>query len=226
MKITMFATMPEIREFCIENNYPFRDVNLAQIYALYEIAGWSRSEIATHLGYALSTVSTKRSQMWNYAELAEMLFESGLSTESVEIIEEEPIEVEPNIIYRNFKDGRPSVAIEFMPGCGPNIKGEQAVYFFKFYNANGLEFNKIGTSAKDVVARLRTEIGEYTKKFDIRKVEIHRIVSCGNKPAEGAESLLRAMLINYYPTAVRKNDRFFGVDIEPAMFDKILHNYL
>ena len=91
MKITMFATMPEIREFCTENSYPFRDVNLAQIYALYEIAGWSRSEIATHLGYALSTVSTKRSKMWNYAELAEMLFESGLSTESVEIVEEEPI---------------------------------------------------------------------------------------------------------------------------------------
>ena len=76
MKITMFATMPEIREFCTENNYPFHDVNLAQIYALYEIAGWSRSEIATHLGYALSTVSTKRSKMWNYAELAEMLFEA------------------------------------------------------------------------------------------------------------------------------------------------------
>ena len=218
----MFATMPEIREFCTENNYPFRDVNLAQIYALYEIAGWSRSEIATHLGYAVSTVSTKRSQMWDYAELAEMLFKSGLSTESVEIVEEEPIEIEPSIIYRNFKDGRPSVVIEFMPGCGPNIKGEQAVYFFKFYNANGLEF----TSAKDVVARLRDEIGEYTKKFDIRKVEIHRIVSCGNKPAEGAESLLRAMLISQYPTAFRKNDRFFGVDIEPDMFDKILHNYL
>lgn len=229
MKITMFATMPEIREFCTENNYPFHDVNLAQIYALYEIAGWKRSKIATHLGYALSTISAKRSQMWGYAELAEMLFESGLSTESVEIVEEEPIEIieeEPSIIYRNFKDGRPSVAIEFMPGCGSNIKGEQAVYFFKFYNANGLEFNKIGTSAKDVVARLRTEIGEYTKKFDIRRVEIHRIVSCGNKPAEGAESLLRAMLISQYPTAFRKNDRFFGVDIEPDMFDKILHNYL
>jgi hypothetical protein len=229
MKITMFATRPEIHEFCTENNYPFHDVSLAQIYALYEIAGWSRAEIATHLGYALSTVSKKRGMMWGYAELAEMLFESGLSTESVEIVEEEPIEIikeEPSIIYRNFKDGRPSVAIEFMPGCGSNIKGEQAVYFFKFYNVNGLEFNKIGTSAKDVVARLRTEIGEYTKKFDIRRVEIHRIVSCGNKPAEGAESLLRAMLISQYPTAFRKNDRFFGVDIEPDMFDKILHNYL
>ena len=226
MKITMYATMPEIKAFCSESGYPFHDVNLAQVYALYEIAGWKRAMIAEHLGYAVSTVSTKRSKMWDYAELAEILFTDNVSLEvAAEIVDEVIEEVTPTILYRSFKDGRPAVSMEFMPNCGKNIKNEQAVYFFKFYNENGLEFNKIGTSAKDVVARLRVEIGEYSKKFEIRRVEIHRIVNCKNKPAEGAESALRAELIQRYPAAFRKNDRFFGVDISPSVFDEILEKY-
>ena len=132
---------------------------------------------------------------------------------------------EITILYRRFRDGRPPVAMEFMPDCGANIAGEEAVYFFKFFNETALEFNKVGTSAKDVIARLRDEIGEYSKKFDIRRVEIHRIMSCGSRPAEGAESALRAELIRQYPTAFRKNDRFFGVDISPAVFDEIMSAY-
>lgn len=129
------------------------------------------------------------------------------------------------VVYRRFKDGRAPVEMEFMPECGDNIVGVEAVYFFKFYNASGLEFNKVGTSAKDVVARLRDEIGEYSKKFDICRVEIHRIISCGSRPAEGAESALRAELIRQYPMAFRKNDRFFGVDISPIVFDQIVTAY-
>lgn len=137
----------------------------------------------------------------------------------------EMTEIKTTILYRKFKDGRPAVPMEFMPECGANIKGEQAVYFFKFYNESSLEFNKVGTSAKDVIGRLRDEIGEYSKKFNICRVEIHRIISCGNRPAEGAESALRAELIRQYPNAFRKNDRFFGVDISPAVFDEIMQNY-
>ena len=129
------------------------------------------------------------------------------------------------VVYRKFRDGRPAVAMEFMPDCGENLKNEEAVYFFKFYNETSLEFNKVGTTAKDVIGRLRDEIGEYSKKFNIRRVEIHRIMSCGNRPAEGAESALRAELIRQYPTAFRKNDRFFGVDISPAVFDAIMNAY-
>ena len=133
--------------------------------------------------------------------------------------------MEAKILYRKFKDGRPSVVMEFMPGAGENIKGEEAVYFFKFFSEFALEFNKVGTSARDVIARLREEIGDYSKKFDIRRVEIHRILSCNGCPAEGAESALRAELIRQYPTAFRKNDRFFGVDIDPTIFDEIMANY-
>ena len=222
MKITMFATMSEIREFTNRSDYSFHDVNLAQIYALYQMAGWSRSMIAEHLGYAASTVSTKRHYMWDYAELAEVLF-GDAEEMTVEVVEE--VVVEPSVLYRKFNDGRPAVAMEFMPECGANVKDEEAVYFFKFYGETTLHFNKIGTSAKDVIARLRDEIGGYSKKFDIRRVEIHRIKPLGNFPAEGAESELRSKLIKQYPTAFRKNDRFFGVDIDPAIFDEILNNY-
>lgn len=226
-KISMYATRTEIRDYGNEHGIPFAHINLAQIYALYIFAEWTRSQIADHLDYAPSTVSTKRSKMWEFSDLAEMLFTDN-AEEKVEIIIEKKVEekpVEQKILFRNFKDGRPSVPMEFMPNCGENLKNEEAVYFFKFYNAKALEFNKIGTSAKDVVGRLRQEIGEYSKKFDIRKVEIHRIRPCGNIPAEGAESALRAELIRQYPTAFRKNDRFFGVDIAPEVFDEIVSRF-
>lgn len=112
-----------------------------------------------------------------------------------------------------------------MPGYGENLSNEQMVYFFKFYGADELLFDKIGTTTKNAVSRLRDEIGEYSKKFPIDKVEIHRIRSCCGIPAEGYESQLRAKLIADHPTAFRKNDRFFGADIDPAVFDEICDQF-
>ena len=224
-KISMYSTRTEIREYGNEHGIPFTHINLAQIYALYIFAEWTRSQIADHLDYAPSTVSTKRSKMWEFSDLAEMLFGECEEEAEEEITITATVKTEPKTLFRNFKNGRPSVAMEFMPNCGENLKNEEAVYFFKFYNNNALEFNKIGTSAKDVIGRLRQEIGEYCKKFDIRRVEIHRIRPCGKIPAEGAESSLRAELIRQYPTAFRKNDRFFGVDIAPEVFDEIVSRY-
>lgn len=127
--------------------------------------------------------------------------------------------------YRRFKNGNPAVAMEFMPNWGEHLKNEQMVYFFKFYGATELLFDKIGTSAKDAISRLRDEIGEYSKKFPIVRVEIHRVRSCLGIPAEGYESELRGKLIANHPTAFRKNDRFFGADIDPAVFDAICDQY-
>ena len=222
VKISMYATQGEIRAFVNESDFTFHDVNLAQIYALYQFAGWSRGRIADHLDYAPSTVSTKRHYMWDYAELAEMLF---LDREPVEVVEEiPPVSAEPRIFYRNFRDGR-SVAMELMPNCGANISNEEIVYFFKFYGLNELLFDKIGTTTKNAVSRLRDEIGTYSKQFPIHRVEIHRIRSCNGIPAEGYESELRAKLIADHPSAFRKNDRFFGADIDPVVFDEICNQF-
>ena len=117
------------------------------------------------------------------------------------------------------------MAMEFMPNCGANISNEEIVYFFKFFSADELLFDKIGTTTKNAVSRLRDEIGEYAKKFPIHRVEIHRIRSCNGIPAEGYESELRGKLIANHPTAFRKNDRFFGADIPTAVFDNICDQY-
>ena len=183
---------------------------------LREIHGLTYAEIAEITGYAVSTCRNYARQYSGHEKLWGMMFEVP-----AEVADKPAMQT----LYRKFKDGRPAVAMEFMDGCGENIKGEQAVYFFKFFNESGLEFNKIGTTAVDVVARLRDEIGEYSKKFDIRRVEIHRICPCGNCPAEGAESALRAELCRHYPEAYRKNDRFFGVDIDPEVFDQVISAY-
>lgn len=233
MKISMYATKEEVRSFAIENGYLPNDGVMAQIYALYEVANWKRAQIANHLDYAVSTVSTKRSKMWEYVEVAEMLFEEMTELDDiVEVLDEVVVEVEEiheeekRVLVRSFRDSRPDVLMEFMPECGDNLKNTNAVYFFKFYDTDSLLFNKIGTSTKDVVGRLRDEIGEYTKKFDIRRVEIHRICSCGDMPPEGAESMLRAKIMKEYPNTFRRNDRFFGVDVSTILFDEVIADYL
>lgn len=135
------------------------------------------------------------------------------------------VRVNDRTMYRKFRNGRPAVKMELMPNCGENIKNAEAVYFFKFYSETTLLFNKIGTTKKDVIGRLRAEIGDYVKKFDIHRVEIHRICACGEYPAEGAESALRANFISRYSKEFCKNDRFFGVDIPTEIFDTVLNEY-
>ena len=225
MKISMYATMSEVRSFTNGGEYSFHDVNLAQIYALYQLAGWTRAMIADHLGYAVSTVSTKRHYMWDYADLARILFcdEEPEIEEEVEIVVEVPVPT-PEVMYRKFRDGR-VVPMELMPGYGENLSNEEIVYFFKFFGLDGLLFDKIGTTTKNAINRLRDEIGTYSKKFDISKVEVHRIRSCHGIPAEGYESELRAKLIADHPTAFRKNDRFFGADIPASVFDEVCNDF-
>ena len=221
-KLSPYARTSEICEFIIHNkDYDYREVRYAQIYALYTFESLQRSAIAHYTGYACSTISTMRSKMYDYATLARQLFLEENQNENTPQTEN----TTPTTIMRHFRNGKPSVPMQFMDGCGDNLKNQQAVYFFKFYNETELLFNKIGTSAKDVVGRLRDEIGEYSKKLDVRRVEVHRIYACGEYPAEGAESHLRSAFIRHYPKAYRKNDRFFNVDIAPEVFDQYIQEY-
>lgn len=186
-----------------------------QVVYLSAECGLHPAEIANITEYAVSTV---RNYIRKYADLAD------LARAYFCVVEVEP-EVEPvNVLYRKFRDGR-SVPMEFMPNFGENLSNEEMVYFFKFYGADGLLFDKIGTTTKNAVSRLRDEIGEYSKKFPIDRVEIHRIRSCNGIPAEGYESQLRAKLIADHPTAYKRNDRFFGADIPAEIFDQICDQF-
>lgn len=190
-----------------------------QVVFLSVECGLPYAEIAEITGYAVSTVRNYARKYADEIGLARAFFDV-LTAEPAEVVEEPA----PQVMYRKFRDGR-SVPMEFMPNYGENLSNEQMVYFFKFYGADGLLFDKIGTTANNAVSRLRDEIGEYSKKFPIDRVEIHRIRSCGGIPAEGYESELRAKLIADHPTAFRKNDRFFGADILASVFDEICDQF-
>jgi translation elongation factor P/translation initiation factor 5A len=133
----------------------------------------------------------------------------------------------PNVVYKRFRDGRNPIPMVKKSDCAENIQNEQVVYFFKFYDKEGiLLFNKIGTTSRDAYQRLRDEIKTYSEKFDIGHADIHRIVRCNGLPAEGPESALRAEFIRRYPESFHKNDRFFDVDIDPLDFDQIVNRWL
>lgn len=205
----------------MEKFNPYERQNVAtvrqmQVIYLYVDCGLPYAEIANITGYAVSTVRVYVYKFADDINTAREWFSEPVSAPAVAET--------PPTLYRRFRNGH-SVAIEFMPQFGENLSNEQMVYFFKFYDKNGLLFDKIGTTEKNAVSRLRDEIGEYSKKFPIDRVEIHRIRSCHGIPAEGYESQLRANLIADHPTAYRKNDRFFGADIDPAVFDEICDKF-
>lgn len=107
-----------------------------------------------------------------------------------------------------------------------DLTDTQKVYLFKFYTKEKeLIFNKVGTTVKTCLARLKQEIKEY-EDFPIGYVEIHRIYDCGEYPAEGFESYVRAYLIKHYPQAFKKNDRFFSIKVEPDLIDKLYHHFI
>lgn len=106
-------------------------------------------------------------------------------------------------------------------------EGEKA-YFFKFYeDANRPPvFDKIGTTTKRCLDRLKQEIRYYNKAgFEIERVEICEIWDCGNTPAESYESFMRALLIKKFPNTWHKNDRFFGTDIPTSLFTSLCRQY-
>lgn len=106
--------------------------------------------------------------------------------------------------------------------------GKQLVYLYKFYNEdNELICSKVGTTTRLPEQRLKEEI-KYYRKHDIPvdHAKICSVIDCGELPAEGAESITRALFIQKYPNAFKKNDRFFGVDLPTRTFNKIVNSYL
>ena len=108
------------------------------------------------------------------------------------------------------------------------LKGREQVYLFKFYhNLDELICSKVGTTTRLPEQRLKEELKYYQDHgIDVDRGEICAVINCGELPAEGAESQLRAAFIKKYPTAFCKNDRFFNVNISVQSFNKIVKEYL
>lgn len=100
------------------------------------------------------------------------------------------------------------------------IEKAQRCYFFKFFDEHNKPlFTKIGTTTNSCLSRLKQEIASYQKSgFPIVRVKICGIVDCGELPAEGLESYLRACFIRDFPQVFHKNDRFFDMDIPTEYF--------
>ena len=102
----------------------------------------------------------------------------------------------------------------------------EKMYFFKFYNDNELIFDKIGTTARKCIKRLKEEIRQYLKsEFPIDSVKICGIWYCGSTPAESYESYLRALLIKKYPNTWKRNDRFFNANIPTSTITDLCTEY-
>ena len=105
---------------------------------------------------------------------------------------------------------------------------KQLVYLYKFYDESGkLICSKVGTTTRLPEERLKEEITYYRKhNIPVANAKICSVIDCGKLPAEGAESITRALFIRKSPKAFFKNDRFFGVDIATRTFNKIVQDYL
>lgn len=119
--------------------------------------------------------------------------------------------------------------ISFLNGTrNKDTKSGEKTYFFKFYDNPDRPpvFDKIGTTNKSCLDRLKQEIRYYNKAgFGIEKVEICEIWDCGNTPAESYESFMRALLIKKFPNTWRRNDRFFGANIPTSLFQSLCAEY-
>ena len=183
-------------------NSPFEKYDNAKIKHLQTIylayLGFAEEKISEFTGYALATIKKYIKKFNNLLDTAKQFFE------------------------KSFQD------ILFILCDNLGKKKTEKCYLFKFYGDNNiLLFSKIGTTTRSVITRLKEEVKQYRRmQFPINKVEVCAVIDCGNIPAEGAESILRATFIKEFPNSFRKNDRFFGVDIPTETFKNIVEGYL
>jgi hypothetical protein len=105
---------------------------------------------------------------------------------------------------------------------------KEKCYLFRFFDADGNRLcSKVGTTQRTVLKRLKEELSSktYIGMGAVRAV-IDRVYDCGEMPAEGLESRLRAEYIQKYPGAFKKNDRFIFADFDLEECDKIAKKYL
>lgn len=218
-RISVYSPPNQMCDFAELMGLSYPDVRKAQVYFLYHVEDVRRARISDITGYAPSTLSSLRNRVGGYADLARELF--------LEVVEDETETVAVPVRTTYRRCGEVVVPMNYLPGCGEDIPGQQTTYLFKFYtdNSNVPVFSKIGTTAKSVNERLRQEIGEYRKKFDIRSVDVCRIYDCGELPPESFESFLRCKLIKKFPGTWKKNDRFFGTDIPEELFTTLCEQF-
>lgn len=105
---------------------------------------------------------------------------------------------------------------------------KQKVYLFRFYDSDkNFVCSKVGTTTRKVMKRLKEELCSPTyQKIDCQYAVIDRVYDCGEYPAEGLESFIRAEYIKLHPGAFRKNDRFMEILFDLEVIDNLVSEYM
>lgn len=105
---------------------------------------------------------------------------------------------------------------------------KEKCYLFEFYDTQGkLVCSKVGTTTRKVIQRLKEELRSPTyKNLQCTRAVVKRVYNCGNVPAEGLESYLRANYIKEFPHSFKKNDRFMNEFFNFEIADKLVADYL
>lgn len=208
--LSCYASGEELASFAIDHGMSVTEVKHAQVCYLYHVANVARKEISEITGYAVSTLSTLRNKVLDLLDVAKRLF-TGVKEKVVKTVHKSA-----------------TISINFLNGCGADIDHAEQVYLFKFYGAEPVPiFSKIGTTTRTCKKRVAQEIRAYIKAgFDIQRVDVCKIIQCGEMPAESYESFLRAKLIKEYSNTWVKNDRFFGVDLPVDRFITLCNQFI
>lgn len=109
-----------------------------------------------------------------------------------------------------------------------NELGTQKCYLIEFYDEDGdFVCSKVGTTTRTIQERINEELK--SKTYSTMGAEfcvIRRVYDCGAIPAEGAESLFRAMYIRKHPDSFKKNDRFINTRFDYAEADRVFAEYI
>lgn len=205
--ISCYASDAELMSLADEIGFSYTQMRYARVCYLYHVVGERRSKISEITGYAVSTLSSLRNKVLYLLDSAKSFFYT---------------------LVPDLHDSCANVVIESKEDCSVYEPGKQLTYLFKFYDVDGnLLFSKIGTTTRGCVKRIKEEIRYYKKSFpQLAKAEICKIIDCGNVPAEGFESYLRAVFIKRYSGTWKKNDRFFGVDISIEDFVNVCNIFV
>ena len=103
----------------------------------------------------------------------------------------------------------------------------QLVYLYKFYDENGnLICSKVGTTTRLPEERLKEEITYYRQhNIPVADAKICSVIDCGKLPAEGAESITRALFIRKSPKAFCKNETKLYKIISTEQHLRLLRNF-
>ena len=132
MKISAYSTPEAIQNFAEAEAMRLTEVRRAQVYQLYHVACEPRKVIAEITGYAVSTLSSIRKMVCDYADLAEAIFDDS-ATGPVEIVEVEVTVVfEPVAHTKIRRCGDAEIPMMYLEDCGLDTPRTQQAYLFKF----------------------------------------------------------------------------------------------